>query len=372
MKVLYDHTIFTNQKYGGISRYYTELINEFNSISIIKPSVSLLLSNNYYLQNSNSVHSVNFFPDRYFKGRDKTIIAVNSLYTKYRVKEQNYDLFHPTYYDISFLDLIGDKPFVLTVHDLIHEKFKELFSKNDKISFYKNILIEKSSRIIAISENTKRDIIDMFKVDSKKIVVIYHGNSMTKYRGERIKLKVPKEYILFVGSRGDYKNFTLFIKAFSLLFKENKNISIVCAGGKAFLYEELELFKELEIEGKVYQFTVDDSDLAYLYSRAIFFVFPSLYEGFGIPVLEAFASQCPLVCSNTSSLPEIAQDGAEYFNPYSKEDIYKSMKKIYENPKRRELLVSNGLKRLENFSWEKTAKQTLEVYQDIVDDKKES
>ena len=128
-------------------------------------------------------------------------------------------------------------------------------------------------------------------------------------------------------------------------------------------------FEELGIKNRVFQFDLDDNLLAQFYSKALMFVFPSLYEGFGIPVLESFACACPLVCSNTSSLPEIADNAAEYFDPYDEKSIYTAIKNVLEDEEKRKILVKNGSERLKYFSWEQTADLTKKVYKSVMNEK---
>ncbi len=366
MKVLYDHTIFTNQRYGGISRYYCELMNQFDNIKSIEYKSALLLSNNYYLKNSKQIKKIGFFPNTVFKGRDRIIIEINSFCTKRALKQQNFDIFHPTYFDIDFLNYIGDKPFVLTVYDMIHEKFRDKFSADDKTSENKKILCNKASKIIAISENTKKDLIDFFGIEESKIEVVYLANSLVNC-SSNLNMDLPEKYILFVGSRGGYKNFNQFIKSMRYLLAKDKDLSVVCVGGGAFTQEELLLFDDLDIKSQIFHYILEDNKLSYFYNNAELFVFPSLYEGFGLPILESFACQCPLVCSGTSSLSEIAEDAAEYFNPDSIESIQKSVEYVLDNKERREELVFNGNNQLSKFSWEKTAKETLKIYKGIIE-----
>ncbi len=362
MKILYDHQIFTSQKYGGISRYFFELIKEFDKIEAIQTKVSLLFSNNHYISNKKYVQHMNFFPHKDFKGKQRLISLVNKQNTILEIRKQNFNLFHPTYYDTYFLNDLKNKPFVLTVHDMIHEKFKDMFSENDATSSNKKILCEKAIKIIAISQSTKKDLVQFFGINESKLEVVYHGNSMVLDDKVVISIDVPKRYILFVGSRDSYKNFHRFIRSISSLLSKNLDLSVVCVGGGKFKNNEIDLFKKLNIENKVFQYNVDDNLLSQFYAKALMFVFPSLYEGFGIPILESFACHCPLVCSNTSSFPEIARDGAQYFDPYNEESIYSAIKIVLENNEKRELLIKNGLQRLKYFSWEETAKQTKKVY----------
>lgn len=366
MNILYDHQIFTSQKYGGISRYFYELIKEFDDVEDIKIRTSVLLSNNYYISNKYYIKYINFLPNKEFARKQGIITRVNKINSIYQIKKQNFDIFHPTYYDTYFLKYIGVKPFVLTVYDMIHEKFKDMFPLNDEIVKNKKILCERASKIIAISESTKKDLIELFGVDKSKIEVIYLGNSMVLDNEIALDVEVPKRYILFVGSRDGYKNFDRFIRSISLVLNENLDLSVVCVGGGKFNNNEVDLFEKLNIDSRVFQYTLDDNLLAQFYAKASMFVFPSLYEGFGIPVLEAFACKCPLVCSNTSSLPEIAGDGAEYFDPYCKESIYNAIKTVLVDDVKKELLVQNGTERLKYFSWEETAKQTKLVYEMVI------
>ncbi len=366
MKILYDHQIFSSQNYGGVSRYFYELIREFNNMDDIETDLSLLLSNNYYISDKKFVKYVNFLPNKYFRGKQRLFNLLNKPNSILKLKQQNFDLFHPTYYDPYFLKYIRDKPFVLTVHDMIHEKFSDMFSSNDKITHQKRLLVEKATKVIAISENTKKDIMEIFGMDKAKIEVIYHGNSMFPKLNADIRHKVPKNYLLFVGSRDGYKNFERFIKSIASLLRQKRELFIVCAGGGKLKLGEMKLLLNLDIIKQVLQYNLDDESLAFFYTNALVFVFPSFYEGFGIPILEAFACGCPVICSNVGSLPEIASDGAYYFDPYIEESIKNAVLNILENSSLRENLILNGYKRLKKFSWKQSAEQTRKVYKSLL------
>ena len=212
IKVLYDHQIFTYQSYGGISRYFYELMTEFYLQQLIKFELSLVCSRNVYFKKS-CFYSNNFF----FKGNDSrpmSIISnlVNKKDSINKLKAKNFDVFHPTYYNPYFLKYIDDKPFVLTIHDMIHELYPEIFSKSDKDADYKKILSIKSTKIIVPSECTKRDLIRIYRINESKIHIIYHGCTLNSINKINIpKLQLPKKYFLFVGKRGTYKNFYYFI-----------------------------------------------------------------------------------------------------------------------------------------------------------------
>jgi glycosyltransferase involved in cell wall biosynthesis len=366
MKIQYDHQIFTSQKYGGISRYFYELIKEFELLENVQTNTPLLLSNNHYISEKKYTNHIDFLPLKQFRGKQRLMNLFNKPNSMYTLKKQNFDIFHPTYYDPYFLDYIGNKPFVLTVYDMIHEKFSDMFSPFGKTSTQKKLLVEKATKVIAISESTKKDLIELFGTDESKIEVVYLGNSMFPNNSKDKSIDIPEKYMLFVGSRGAYKNFERFISSISQTLKDDKNLFLICAGGGKFNTQEIESFSNLSIINQIKQYNLDDDTLANLYKNAELFVFPSLYEGFGIPILEAFACECPLVCSETSSLPEVAGDAACYFDPYSQESIREAVEKVLQSNELQNKLRQKGTKRLEQFSWKQTALDTRKIYESIL------
>lgn len=366
MKILYDHQIFTSQKYGGISRYFYELIRGLSDTSNINYEIPLLVSNNYYISDKKFVNYVDLLPNKQFRGKVRIFNYLNKPYTILKLKQQKFDVFHPTYYDSYFLKYIGDKPFVLTVHDMIHEKFSEMFSPKDRTTEQKRLLEEKAAKIIAVSQSTKKDLIDLFGADESKIEVVYHGNSLFPKSNIKLSLEIPKKYLLFVGGRNSYKNFERFIKSIAELLTQDKELFVVCTGGGKFSNYEIRLFKELGISKQILQFNLDDDSLVYFYKNALAFIFPSLYEGFGIPVLESFACGCPLVCSNVSSLPEVAGEAALYFDPYSKESIRNAVLRILYDTNLRKDLINKGYQQLKKFSWKQTVEQTKKIYESML------
>jgi len=371
MKILYDHQIFSTQIYGGISRYFIELMKNIENNDEIKYELSLEYSNNYYIKQLSNFSCRSFFKNYDFKKRDRIIDYLNKILSKNIISKEDYDIFHPTYYNPYFLDCIGKKPFVLTIYDMTHEVLTDYFHYNDKVAEHKKLLALKADKIITISENTKKDIVKFYNLSEKKIKVIHLASSFTEFNMDKInnvniKHKLPKKYILYVGSRWGYKNFYNFIKAISLLLKTDNDLFVACAGGGNFNENEKELLRGLSMKNKVFQFHTDDEELQALYKNALAFIFPSLYEGFGIPILESFACECPVICSKTSSLPEVAGDAAVYFEPESELSILNSVQKVIYNNNLRSLLVYKGSQRVKEFSWEKTTKKTKKIYEDIL------
>lgn len=371
MKILFDSQIFNMQSYGGISRYFCELFNNFNSETNFE--LAIKTTANKYIIESKQFKNIKAIPSfsewlglSDFKGKFK---LYNYFYTRKNISEsvkilknQDFDIFHPTYYNPYFLKHIGNKPFVLTVYDTIHEIFPQYFPYNKIEPMYewKKDLLEKAAQIIAISTNTKNDLIKIFGVDKNKINVIYLANSISDNKTHIDG--IPAAYILFTGQRGLYKNFINFIRAVSELLKKDKNLYVVCAGGGSFNRSEKELLASLSISNNVIYTSAHDTELAGLYSNALAFVFPSLYEGFGLPILEAFACKTPVILSNASSFPEVALDAAQYFDPKNQESMQNAVALVIYNQKRREELINKGLVRSKFFSWEKTTKETLGVY----------
>lgn len=272
-----------------------------------------------------------------------------------------------------FLKRLKKKPYVLTVHDMIHELYPNFFPPNDMTMVWKKQLIENASGIIAISESTKKDIVKLSHVDPDQIYVIYHGNPFESST-QTIQIDssfspslLRRPYLLYVGNRQGYKNFIFFIKSVAKLLQKDGRLHVYCAGGGPFTQPELKILSKLNLSSKVHFVKTNDQIMKQLYRKAQTFVFPSLYEGFGLPILEAFSCGCPAILSDSSSLPEIGADAAHYFDPDDPESLIQSIETILSNNNYREQLIKKGFERLKLFSWEKTAQDTEKVYHNLLD-----
>ena len=360
MKILYDYQILTLQKYGGISRYFYELIEGINKTNN-RAKIKCIHSVNYYFRNMLKEHDE-------MKGRKWSFFyRINRLYNRI-VSRGYYDIIHPTYYDNYILKAKSPKrKLVVTVYDMIHEKFEkeypEKFRDTNDIAMKKRMIYE-SDHIIAISESTKRDILEIYRdIPEEKISVIYLGMSKNSLDGVCMENDVPNKYILFVGQRGAYKNFSTFVDAVNPILDTEKEIYVVCAGGGAFTDEEMNRMKENR--SRFIQYNATDDLLTYLYNHALCFVFPSLYEGFGIPTLEAFSNNCPVVLSNTSSMPEVGGDAAIYFDPSDVEEMSSRIKEVIFSEVLRNKMIEKGKARLSLFEWDTIVGQTLECYKKV-------
>ncbi|HEY5463299.1 MAG TPA: glycosyltransferase family 1 protein [Hanamia sp.] len=364
MKILYDHQMFLTQKYGGITKYFCELMKNLPAEHQFR--LSVLISENQHLKDEHSffkkIHVP--IPKNDFKGRGflrRNLYNINRLYSRYVISLNDYDLLHPTYFDPYFLKGLK-KPYIVTVHDLIEFKFKELYRKNSRMSQMKEI-INNADRIISISENTKKDLIEILNIRAEKIDVIYHGFNKPS---SKIESNPHGRYILFVGRRESYKNFTAFAKAVGSLMVKDNDLKMICVG-EPFNKVELENLKNLKILKKTTAIGVDENKLNSLYSNALVFVYPSLYEGFGMPILEAFANNCPVCLSNTSSFPEVAGDAGVYFNPNDQDSISNAIERVIYDSGFTKKIIAAGDNLLNNFSWKKCTEQTLNSYKRVLE-----
>ena len=269
-------------------------------------------------------------------------------------------MIHATYFDPYVLKAnIHHKPLVITIHDMIDEVTHHGHSTPRR----KALLADKATHIIAVSEHTKRDVTNILRLADKKISVVYHGCSISPVTPKQIP-DLPEKYILYVGGRQrTYKNFRLFLQAMSSLAPAEK-IDIVCVG-IPFTPEETELIHSLNLQDHIHAFFTQDDQLYYIYNHALCFVFPSCYEGFGLPILEAWAAKCPLILSYSSCFPEIAADAAQYFRENDAENMKEQILTLLHSPKRCQELIEKGTLRLRQFSWDKAAENLARIYHDL-------
>jgi glycosyltransferase involved in cell wall biosynthesis len=279
--------------------------------------------------------------------------------------------FSPSHYAPRF-SLV---PTVISIMDLSYIHFPQLFTKHDlyQLVNWTKYSAKQAHKIFTISNFSRDDIIKTYKKKPEDVITTYLGIKETenlKHKTESMeelekKFKITKPYILFVGTIQPRKNIAKLIEAVSLL--KNKEIELVIVGKKGWLWEEILAAPEkFKISGRVkFLDFVANEDLPSLYKNAQCFVLPSLYEGFGLPVLEAMQFGCPVVTSNVSSLPEVGGDAAIYFNPESVDDIAEKIDKVVADEKLRTEMTEKGYNQVKKFSWEKTAKETLKVLEDL-------
>lgn len=269
-----------------------------------------------------------------------------------------------------------DTPVVLTVHDIQHEFYPTFFGKrelNERRSWYPKSM-RRASMIIAISEFTRQTIIERYSINPDNIVTIHYGlsyifqSNIDNTVSEHIKAKynLPDAYVYYPANSWPHKNHARLLRALKLLKDRGiLDFHLVLTG---VVYPEhqqfLELIEKLNLANEVLHLGhVPYSDQPYIYSLAKCLVFPSLFEGFGNPVLEAMGCGCPVICSNVTSLPEIAGNAARLVDPLSEEDIAEAMYTVVNNDNVRSDLVRLGLSRAQEFSWRTAAMQTRQIYE---------
>jgi glycosyltransferase involved in cell wall biosynthesis len=375
MRVLYDDQAFQWFGWTSISRYFCELMRFSASMRKIDVLLTVERTENVALNGSEALSSCRYsrksnrcpwamaraassWMAPFCGGAGRLLNRVQSICA---LRGRCCDVIHPTYYNPYFLRHRQGKPFVLTVFDCIHELLPELFVR-DPAYFWKMAVMTRAAQIIAASETTKRDILNCYDIDPDRVTVIYPGASIGPC-AKSDSVVLPAVFLLYVGHRSLHKNFYLFIKAFGKVARNMPALQLLCAGGAPFSPYESAIFRHLGIGAQVIQAELTDSELALAYSKATGLVVPSLYEGFGMTVLEAFQRGCPVVCSRGGALPEVAGEAALFFDPRSVEDMTQALHKLVCDPGLRAVLKEAGSKRAMAFSWEKCAEQTLGVYE---------
>ncbi len=275
-----------------------------------------------------------------------------------------YVFFSPAHY-IPFLC-----PFrtVVTIHDLSYLYYPEEFLKKDlyQLKNWTEYALRRSSHIITVSETTKKDVLKEYKIPEKKISVIHNGYEAPAST-ESIEIPPELKYFLYVGTIQPRKNISLLISAFVEFHKVNPQYKLLLVGKKGWLYESI--FNQVEAlhmeDSVLFLGYVSDAQKGSLYKHAVASIFPSLYEGFGIPLLEAMSHDCPVIASSLSSLPEIGGDACLYFDPKNSNELVKKMDSIVTDNELRKKLIAHGQKRIHHFSWNKAGESTLHILQSI-------
>jgi glycosyltransferase involved in cell wall biosynthesis len=364
MKIVFDYQIFSWQRYGGISRYFYEIANRIaalpgNDVEIFAP-----LYVNEYFRHYCRVRpwGIKTAP---FPQSARVINAVNNYLSRFMMKPRhNVNIFHETYYSMTDYCPLSAKR-IVTVYDMIHEKFAGCFPDADQLHQMKAHAVRRADHVICISDNTKQDLIELLAVPEDKISVVNLGCSLaTNTKKKTINQTAHrKQYILYVGDRIGYKNFETLLRAYAKSSLLKSDFALVCFGGGAFSLNELAAIQSLGIPtDSVRQISGTDDVLAASYAEAAAFVYPSVYEGFGMPPLEAMSFGCPVVCANTSSLPDVVGNAAELFDPINEDDMRSCIERVVCSQERTQRLIKLGYDRIKLFSWEKCARDTLDVY----------
>lgn len=369
MKIAFDQQVFLLQEYGGISRYFCSLVKALCKIESIEPRIIAPLHFNRILQNENGVSKRGIFLPKLSPKLFRSVLMTGTFLARRSIQSFRPDILHETYFSGVNYRPAGAK-IVLTIYDMVHEKFSESFDGSSGTTAPKKIAAQRADHIICISESTRKDLIDICGISREKTSVIYLGvDDIFSSTPQEIdlQLNLPENFLFYVGKRDGYKNFDGFLKAFAALTSIKKEFSIVCFGGGAFTPSELAVAKDAGLRpGQLVHYAGGDDLLAAIYRQAYALVYPSTYEGFGLPPLEAMSSGCPVICSNTSSLPEVVGDAGEYFDPLHQDSMMRSIENVLTSPKRHEGLRDKGFTQASKFSWSKCAEETMREYQKLL------
>jgi glycosyltransferase involved in cell wall biosynthesis len=365
VEIVYDHQIFSTQEYGGISRYVVELARGLGTFPDTRTTILAPLHMNGFLRADPPAFVVGAYaPPIRRTARARQL--VNDALSRAWLRAHRPSLIHETYY--RSVSLASRRtPSVVTVYDMIHERFAKAYPSSDRTAQLKASAVQRAAAVICISEQARQDLLDLLPVRPEKVFAVHLAHTPRIVLPANRSAEIPGPYLLYVGHRRAYKNFPTLLQAIGGSEPLKRDFRLVCFGGGAFTSEEQSLARTFGLDAtSLIHLEGGDERLANLYSHAAALVYPSLYEGFGIPLLEAMGCGCPVACSATSSLPEVAGDAAEYFDPNAPEDIAGAIRRILDSSERREELQRRGMRRAALFSWAQCARDTHRVYERLL------
>lgn len=360
MRVMFDDQIFSHQRRGGISNYFVNLAVRYMNDPKLEVDVLgfPILTKNAHLKEVGLGASL---PIKRLNKRP-VLMTANQIAAAFRHvrNEPRPDVVHHTYYFDRPWRTHPKSRHVITIHDMIPELFPEHFgSGNPHALKDKHILA--ADAIACVSETTKRDLLSLYPGLDVPIVVTRLGVS-DEFKPNRDDQGEHGNYFLFVGARGGYKNFEVVLQAMSMVAREI-SADLVVVGGGAFSAEEDNHIMRLGLASRIRHLSPTNRELEELYRGATCLIFPSKYEGFGLPTLEAMASGCPALLAETPALVEVGGDAGDYFKADDSELLATKMMRVADDADFRLLLRERGLERASLFSWAATAENTQRCYQ---------
>jgi glycosyltransferase involved in cell wall biosynthesis len=362
MRILYDHQVFSLQSTGGISRYFYELLNHLSQMNSCRPEIAIgVHRSGFDFRNLPGVKAWGFHGLRSLPSGKARYILNELLSTTFLSFRGEFDIYHPTLY--RHAQVARWKKMVITHHDCAYERFPSLFNQVEMIRRLRARQFQMADAIICPSESTRRDLHEFYDVPEGKTFVVHHGvTQMRHHLDERCEIICDRPFVLSVGSRAAYKNFPALLRGFAAT-NLKAEFDIVVAGGGPPTDAELTLIRETGLLGRVrFVARLSDASLAQLYTHARLLVYPSLYEGFGFPPLEAMSFECPVLAARSSSLPEICSNAAFYFEPEDLESLVSSLRTACFDESERAARVRDGKRLAASYSWQKCAADTFAIY----------
>lgn len=361
MRLAFDEQIFVAQHYGGISRLFAELSKQFlrdDALDVELLPLEASVVNRYLLDEP-------FLRDQ-LKVTDagSTMAALARYFVRMRPRT-SVDVIHNTFYLPHGLAGYPKARRVVTVHDMIPELLPKSRRRLDFITLKKRYVMS-ADHVICVSEATRNDMLRVYGDIKAPISVVHHGvDSIFRPSDPRVP-GLPDRYLLFVGNRGQYKDANVLLNAFAAVRERVDEVELVFTGGGAFTRAERAQHQELGIADRVVQISLKDSAMSGAYGNALMCVFPSRFEGFGLPALEAMACGTPAVLARSSSLPEVGGDAAKYFTPGDAHDLSGVIEGLLDDAPERSRMRNSGISRAQGFTWGTAAAKTAGIYQSLV------
>ncbi|MGV7698947.1 glycosyltransferase family 4 protein [Mycobacterium kansasii] len=363
MKVAFDHQIFAIQRYGGVSRYFFELASRLPADTVSEVSVVAPFYINAYLaaDSARGFTHGKYLPYT-FKGAPVLVELANQFAAPFAWSNSDADILHETWH--PFKPVGKARRRVVTIFDMIHELFKPPMAKLAIAA--KRASVNRADHVICVSESARDDLVRLYGIDPARTSVVHlacslpvQANTATVDSGGR------RPSLLYVGRRGGYKNFATLLRAYSSS-PVLRDFELIAFGGPPFLRDEQKEISRLGVTDRVRFESGSDEELAARYRTAAAFVYPSQYEGFGIPPLEAMSQGCPVVCSNAGGIPEVVGDAGVFFDPDNPEELRTVLERVVTMETLRADLRERGYARLPAFSWDKNAAETARIYREIL------
>ncbi|GGF31076.1 hypothetical protein GCM10011611_41510 [Aliidongia dinghuensis] len=367
LRVLFDDEIFSTQIEGGVSRYFTHLVEELPAAGAT-PILPFRLTCNRHLAQSTVFKG--WRPPR-FPGSRRLIRAINRPRSRAAIGQGGFDVWHATWYDGAPVALARSHPgvrIVTTIHDMTPEIMPDMAVGHiGNPHAGKLAMVEVADLVVAVSAATKADLLRFSDVPAERVRVVPLGvgNGLLWRPDQGRPEGLPERFLLFVGKRGGYKNFAGVAPALSALLRATPDLHLVCVGGGPLDAAERAPFETAGVSDQVRQIAADDRTLAWCYAHAAVFLFPSRYEGFGLPILEAFVNRCPAVLAERSCFPEIGGEAALYFDPDRPDALVDLIGRLLAAPGERERLGALGALRARDFTWARTAAAHAMLYREL-------
>jgi glycosyltransferase involved in cell wall biosynthesis len=370
INVIFDHQIFSLQKFGGATRYFRNLVQAFIENPEIRIECQLGLSDDG-IHNSpigSSIRGSSWGPITPKHGLLRySINEIFAYYYKMKYEKNSTPRVHHCTY-IYPPHPVRNAALVVTHHDCTLERFHEQFHRSSVTIKAKKKIYEQADRIIAISNHSKHDLMTFYDIPESKIHVVYHGveQPLLIDMTSSPSGTDARPFLLYVGARTFYKNFNGLLKAFAKSNSQDE-FRLLAVGGGSFTTGEIDLIRKLRIEDKIINIPyASQLELAWLYYHAHGLVYPSTYEGFGFPPLEAMSMGCPALVSNSSCLPEILGEAPLYFESENDDDLCEKLDSLCYNSELRTSLVKKGMTVVKLYTWKRSAHETLSVYKNAL------